>query len=43
MIEMLPLEAAKGVCTVIVGDLAIPPADAIIVDDWLLLIGAPSA
>ncbi len=37
MMEMPQLEAAKGVCTVIVEDLVIPPADAIIVEDWLLL------
>ena len=32
-IEMLPFAAAKAVCTVMVEDLVIPPADAIIVDD----------
>jgi hypothetical protein len=37
MIEMLPFAAAKAVCTVIVADLVIPPADAMIVEDWLLL------
>jgi len=37
MIEILPFAAAKAVCTVMVEDLVIPPADAMIVDDWLLL------
>ena len=37
MIEMLPFAAAKAVCTVMVEDLIMPPADAMIVDDWLLL------
>src|SRR5215216_2260582 len=37
MIEMLPFAAAKAVCTVMVQDLVMPPADAMIVDDWLLL------
>jgi hypothetical protein len=37
MIEMLPFAAAKAVCTVMVEDLVMPPADAMIVDDWLLL------
>src|SRR5919199_5416432 len=36
-IEMLPFAAAKAVCTVMVEDLLIPPAEAMIVDDWLLL------
>ena len=36
-IEMLPFAAAKAVCTVMVEDLVIPPAVAMIVDDWLLL------
>jgi hypothetical protein len=35
--EMLPFAAAKAVCTVMVADLVIPPAVAMIVDDWLLL------
>jgi hypothetical protein len=35
-IEMLPFAAAKAVCTVMVEDLVMPPADAMIVDDWLL-------
>ena len=37
MIEMLPFAAAKAVCTVMVEDLVMPPADAMIVDDGLLL------
>src|SRR5215203_912344 len=37
IIEMLPFAAAKAVCTVMVADLIIPPADAMIVEDWLLL------
>jgi hypothetical protein len=36
-IEMLPFAAAKAVCTVMVEDLVMPPAEAMIVDDWLLL------
>ena len=37
MIEMLPFAAAKAVCTVMVADLVMLPAVAMIVDDWLLL------
>jgi hypothetical protein len=36
-VEMLPFAAANAVCTVMVEDLVMPPADAMIVDDWLLL------
>ena len=34
---MLPFAAAKAVCTVMVEDLVMPPADAMIVEDWLLV------
>jgi hypothetical protein len=37
MIEMLPFAAAKAVCTVMVAERVMPPAEAMMVDDWLLL------